>query len=72
MHKSVAKIRTKQLPCSGCGALMTVGSNTRNKPRCVECGVKAFRENQESMRSHSGPSWDKWLARTSAFRAMFP
>ena|SRR5215469_7800921 len=62
--RTVAKSRTKQLPCSECGTLLTVGSNTRKAPRCVECGLARMTETQRQIAEKSGPEYDKWLSRT--------
>lgn len=62
-----ASERFKVMECRVCGCAVSVGSNTRNAPRCVECGVKAYEESAHSMASHSGQAWQAWLAGYRAF-----
>lgn len=60
------KPKTKTVPCSECGADITVGWKTRTAKRCHECGMKAMMENLYSMDRRSGPEYEKWL---KAYRA---
>jgi len=61
-RKSVAVKRTKTMPCRDCNTPMQVGANTRNAPRCLECGIKAAIKASDEMRRKSGPTYDKYLA----------
>ena len=61
-HRSVATVRTKQMACEVCGNAVTVGSNKRKAPKCIECGVKVLADTARQMVSKSGPKYEKWLA----------
>lgn len=56
-----ATIRTKVMPCRGCGKAMTVGSNTVNQPRCLPCGIDAGTDAMIQMQRKSGPYYERWL-----------
>lgn len=58
--RTIAKTRTKEMACVGCGTMLTVGSNTRKPQRCIECGVKAAIENNRQLQSRSGPYYERW------------
>lgn len=62
-----ATVRTKVMPCRSCGKDMIVGSNTRNMPRHLECGIKTMIENMQQMQSKSGPNYDRWLSGMYSF-----
>jgi hypothetical protein len=61
-NKSVAVVRTKVMACRECGCPLTVGSNARKAPKCIECGVTALADTARQMVSKSGPKYEKWLA----------
>jgi peptide subunit release factor 1 (eRF1) len=54
--------RFKQMACPDCGLKLTVGSNTRKAPRCVECGVAAYEKSAREIVSQSGENYDKYVA----------
>lgn len=54
--------RTKEMPCRGCGRPMTVDVQTRNSPRCLDCGVGAAVAAARQMHDKAGPAWERWLA----------
>jgi len=56
-----ATTRTKDMPCRKCGIAITVGANTRNQPRHLECGIREGIDAMMQMRQKSGPYYDKWL-----------
>jgi hypothetical protein len=57
-----ATVRTKVMDCRECGNPVTVGSNTRIAPRCIECGVTAQSNAIREMSEKSGPTYEKWQA----------
>lgn len=57
---SVAKVRFKEMPCAECGKPMRVGSNTRNLPQHLECGIKKAQVNMVQLKEHSGPYYERW------------
>lgn len=63
-HRSIARVRFKIMPCRDYNAPMRVGANTKNAPRCVECGIAALSENIRQMTQKNGPAWDKYVAGT--------
>lgn len=70
MVRTVATIRVKEMECAGgCGKAIRVGSNTRNKPQCIDCSIRHMQENNTQLAQKSGPYYDKWLARMAGFIA---
>lgn len=60
-RKSTATSHFKNMPCKYCGKPMAVGSNTRNKPWHLECGITATVDNARQMYDRSGPAYDRWV-----------
>lgn len=60
MARVTATIRLKTMACRECGNDVTVGSNTRNAPRCLPCGEKAAENAARQMHDKSGEVYDKW------------
>lgn len=68
MVRTIATTRIKEMECAGgCGRKLRVGSNTRNKPQCINCSLDHMRENQVQMHNRSGPYYDKWLKGMARF-----
>ncbi len=67
MPGSTAKTRFKTMVCRVCEKPMQVGSNTRNAPRCIECGLGAATQSMIQMKMHSGPYYDQYLAGMRAY-----
>ena len=61
MVRTVAKTRTKQMACRECGEPITVGSNTRNQPRCLRCGIQAGTDSIVQISRCAGPYFERWL-----------
>lgn len=62
-----ATIRTKVMPCRACAKPMEVGSNTRNAPRCLKCGLTEGNASIVQMHEKSGPYYERWKMGMSAF-----
>lgn len=53
----------EMVPCpGGCGKNVPKRIKDGQQKRCLECAIARAIEYQESMRSHSGPDWERWLA----------
>lgn len=52
--------RIKVMLCRDCNKPMNVGTNTRNRPRCLECAGKLVIDNAIQMHEKSGPAYDRW------------
>lgn len=56
-----ATTRLKTMECRVCHKPMQVGSNTRNEPRCLSCGIQAGTDAMVQMQRKSGPYYERWL-----------
>jgi DNA-directed RNA polymerase subunit RPC12/RpoP len=59
--------RKRYMPCATCGTRVLHSPIAKKPPRCLQCGIDAFKKANDEMHNKNGAAYNKWLAGMQKF-----